>query len=122
MSFATGNLFVGLPPVPPVGEVFDVLLRHAGWTVERIVSWGHATASGEWFDQPGDEWVVLLAGRARLQIEGESMARELLSGRLGCSSRRDCGIASCGRTRRCRPCGLRSTRRRKPRRAYRFRE
>ncbi|HEY1192067.1 MAG TPA: cupin domain-containing protein [Gemmata sp.] len=72
-----GNLFVGLPATPPADERFDVLVERAGWKVERIVSWGHATAPGDWFDQATDEWVVLLVGRARLQIEGEAAPREL---------------------------------------------
>ena len=37
--------------------------------VERIVSHGHASAPGDWYDQDGDEWVVLLAGDAVLRFE-----------------------------------------------------
>jgi cupin 2 domain-containing protein len=48
--------------------------------VERITSRGHATPPGEWYDQPQDEWVALLAGAARLLVEGEPAARELRPG------------------------------------------
>lgn len=77
---ATGNLFADLPATPPAAESFDTLIQRAGWKVERITSWGHTTAPGEWFDQLTDEWVILLAGAARLQIEGEVAARELAPG------------------------------------------
>ncbi len=80
METATGNLFINLPAAPPAGEQFDVLLERPGWKVERIVSWGHATAPGEWFDQLTDEWVVLLAGAASLLIESEATPRELAPG------------------------------------------
>lgn len=43
----------------------------------RIVSHGQATPPGEWWDQPDDEWVVLLAGGAGLLIEGEAGPRVL---------------------------------------------
>jgi cupin 2 domain-containing protein len=67
VSLATGNLFAELPTIPPSDEQFDPLLSRAGVKVERIVSWGHATAAKQWFDQNTDEWVVLLTGAARLR-------------------------------------------------------
>ena len=39
--------------------------------VERIVSTGQASLPGFWYDQPGDEFVVLLTGAARLRFEEE---------------------------------------------------
>ncbi|MBP3956539.1 cupin domain-containing protein [Gemmata sp. G18] len=72
-----GNIFADLPAERPAGELFETLLQHPNWKIERITSWGHATAPGEWFDQRTDEWVILLAGAARLHIEGEPTAREL---------------------------------------------
>jgi cupin 2 domain-containing protein len=38
--------------------------------IERIVSHGHASPSGYWYDQDEDEWVLLLEGKAQLTIEG----------------------------------------------------
>ena len=49
-------------------ETVDVLLERRGLRIERIVSTGQTTPPGEWFDQPGDEWVALLAGRATLRF------------------------------------------------------
>ena len=55
---------VTLPQAP---EFFETLLQDGkGMRVERIVSWGHVTPEGEWYDQSADEWVVVLEGEARL--------------------------------------------------------
>ena len=50
-------------------ETVELLLERPGVRVERIVSTGQATPPGHWYDQPGDEWVALLAGRATLRLE-----------------------------------------------------
>ncbi|MHB8834277.1 MAG: cupin domain-containing protein [Candidatus Methylomirabilia bacterium] len=50
-------------------ETVEVLLERPGVRVERIVSTGQTTPPGQWYDQPGDEWVALLAGRATLRFE-----------------------------------------------------
>lgn len=73
------NLFADLPARLPAERV-DVLVTAPGVRVERIVSTGQATAPGEWYDQPDDEWVVVLRGRARLRVEGEADARDLYPG------------------------------------------
>lgn len=57
-----------------------MLLERAGLRLERIVSLGHATPPGEWYDQQRDEWVVLLSGAARLAFEGEDGERALEPG------------------------------------------
>ena len=50
-------------------ETVDVLLDRPGARIERIVSSGQTTPPGQWYDQSGDEWVSLLAGRATLRFE-----------------------------------------------------
>ncbi len=37
--------------------------------IERIVSHGHASPEGFWYDQDQDEWVVVLKGQARLRFQ-----------------------------------------------------
>jgi cupin 2 domain-containing protein len=64
------NLFAELPQQLPE-ELVEILLSTANVRVERIVSYGHASPAGFWFDQDQDEWVVLLKGAARLRFEGE---------------------------------------------------
>ena|SRR5262245_48557366 len=61
-----GNLFA--TPVPSSGERFDELARFGNTTIERIVS--SAEPGGDPYDQAQDEWVVLLAGQARLEVAG----------------------------------------------------
>jgi cupin 2 domain-containing protein len=70
------NLFDDIPRVL-AAERIDVLLDTAAVRLERIVSVGHATPAGEWYDQARDEWVVVLRGRARVRIEGEAEDRAL---------------------------------------------
>lgn len=65
------NIFHDLPPVNAAGEAFQTLLRTPGVRVERIVSRGHRSPDGFWYDQDMDEWVLLLSGAATLRFEGE---------------------------------------------------
>jgi len=59
------NLFVGIPR--RIGkEISKALLERPGLSIRRIVSQGQAT---DWLSQDTDEWVVLLAGAARLLFE-----------------------------------------------------
>ncbi|MDX1501610.1 MAG: phosphoribosylaminoimidazole carboxylase, partial [Thermoanaerobaculia bacterium] len=71
-----GNLFAGLPEELSE-ERFDELAAAGGVTVERIVSRGHRSPEGFWYDQDRDEWVAVLRGRATLEVEGESEPVEL---------------------------------------------
>lgn len=79
MNSIDGNLFAGIPASLPA-ERFDTLLQAGTCRLERIVSIGHATPAGEWYDQDWDEWVVLLQGRAGLRFAGEDAARILAPG------------------------------------------
>ncbi len=65
------SLFADLPSAA-AGEVFTELLSRPGVRLERIVSLGQATPADAPMAQDRDEWVVLLAGGARLRIEGEA--------------------------------------------------
>jgi cupin 2 domain-containing protein len=55
----------------------DALLTRPGLRIERIVSWGQASPPGFWYDQPEAEWVLVLAGAARLRFADESEAQAL---------------------------------------------
>ena len=63
------NLFAEIPDELPE-ELMQALLLAPGLRIERIVSRGHASPEGFWYDQESAEWVVLLAGAARLRFEG----------------------------------------------------
>jgi len=73
------NVFDALP-VAGADEAFDVLLARAGLRIERIVSNGHASPPGFWYDQPQGEWLIVIAGAARLRFEDEPAARSLRPG------------------------------------------
>jgi mannose-6-phosphate isomerase-like protein (cupin superfamily) len=68
-KLAVGNLFAKLPAAKR-GEVTTELLARPGVRVERIVSQGQATPDDTPYRQERDEWVVVLAGAARLRLDG----------------------------------------------------
>ena len=76
---APPNLFRDLPANAP-DEVVALLAAGGGVRVERIVSHGHASPPGFWYDQPGHEWVALLTGAATLRFEGDGPPVELRPG------------------------------------------
>ena len=63
-----GNVFAGLTE-PGAAEVFDTLFDSAAVRIERIVSHDHANAEDFWYDQPDDEWVMVVRGEAVLVLD-----------------------------------------------------
>lgn len=57
-------------PAATTGEVFETIAESPALRIERIVSRGQTTPEGEWYDQERDEWVLLVAGEARILFEG----------------------------------------------------
>jgi cupin 2 domain-containing protein len=80
VAVRAGNLGEGLPAPPLAGELTETLCHLPGLRIERIVSTGQATPKGQWYDQDSDEWVLVVAGAARILIEGEERERELAAG------------------------------------------
>ena len=77
MSLNTGepvadltNLLTNIP-ADLTAEAFQTLLSAPGLRVERIVSLGHSSPAGFWYDGDTHEWVLLLEGAARLRLEGQ---------------------------------------------------
>lgn len=64
-----GNVFAPLP-TDRGAEHFDTLLELNRGQVERIVSFGQCSPEGFWYDQDHSEWVLVLRGRAKLEVEG----------------------------------------------------
>jgi cupin 2 domain-containing protein len=75
----TENLFSGIPSDLPK-ELFTTLHQAKGLRIERIVSQGHASPTGFWYDQDESEWVIVLQGSAAIQLEGDSDPVELQPG------------------------------------------
>lgn len=68
MSQELNNLFSKIPESAPEEE-FLTLISGRNFKLERIVSKGHKTPEGQWYDQAHHEWVTLLRGTAGLKIE-----------------------------------------------------
>jgi cupin 2 domain-containing protein len=68
MKPANDNIFNNIPAIIPE-ELIENLLDRKTLKIERIVSHGHSTTIGEWYDQSWDEWVLLLQGKAILGYE-----------------------------------------------------
>jgi cupin 2 domain-containing protein len=64
------SIFADIPTTLP-DELVEVLAATSTVRIERIVSLGHASPEGFWYDQEADEWVLLLRGGARLRFEGD---------------------------------------------------
>jgi len=73
---AWGSLFANLPDARD-GEVIEALPATPPVRIERIVSLGQASPPGFWYDQDEAEWVVVIAGAARLRFEDETASRQL---------------------------------------------
>ncbi len=50
-------------------EFVQTLISAADLRIERIISHGHASPEGFWYDQGDHEWVIVVKGAARLQFE-----------------------------------------------------
>ncbi|MCK5544382.1 MAG: cupin domain-containing protein [Desulfobulbaceae bacterium] len=70
MSIPQKNLFQDIPGYL-AEELAEVILESNNVRIERIVSKGHSSPDGFWYDQEKNEFVVLLKGRAKLLFEGE---------------------------------------------------
>ena len=62
------NLFSNIPSNLPE-EFVETLLSKPNLRIERIVSHGHSSPDGFWYDQIEHEFVVVLRGAARLRFE-----------------------------------------------------
>lgn len=65
-----GSLLDGIPTELPE-ELFETICSTEDVKIERIVSKGHSSPEGFWYDQNWNEFVLVVQGSAGLQIEGE---------------------------------------------------
>lgn len=74
MNLTLWNLFADLSKGAGRGEEVLTLLENSSVSIERIVSRHYSSPPGFWYDQDGDEWVIVLRGNATLEFEsGESV-------------------------------------------------
>ena len=50
-------------------EQFDLLFKSPNCRIDRIVSSGHSSPKGFWYDQENDEFILLIQGEATLEFE-----------------------------------------------------
>jgi cupin 2 domain-containing protein len=75
-TLKTFNIHRQIPDEMP-NEISENLLTSSSVRIERIVSRGHKSPTDFWYDQSESEWVLLVAGQARLAIDGEPEEIEL---------------------------------------------
>jgi cupin 2 domain-containing protein len=79
MAARVTNIFADVPR-DRREELIEALVSAPGLRIERIVSAGQASPPGFWYDQDWAEWVLVLAGSAGLEFEGEAAPRRLRPG------------------------------------------
>lgn len=73
------NLFADIPTSLPA-ELLQTLVARPNMRIERIVSHGHSSPDGFWYDQAEHEWVAVLCGAARVRFERDDRFVELAAG------------------------------------------
>ena len=71
MKDRVDNIFK-LPNQLPKEELFESLFDNERILIEKVVSTGQVTATGEWYDQERDEWLIVLQGEGELGYEDGS--------------------------------------------------
>jgi len=74
------NVFDDVPRGRLDAEHCQTVLASGAMRLERIVSTGHVTPPGQWYDQEEDEWVIVLQGGARLRFEDDPEPLDLRAG------------------------------------------
>ncbi|MDY0042271.1 MAG: cupin domain-containing protein [Desulforhabdus sp.] len=74
------NIFTEMASEHFSDELIEHLVMARGVRIERIVSNGHSSPEGFWYDQEQDEWVMVLKGSAGLLFEGSDEVLKLNSG------------------------------------------
>jgi cupin 2 domain-containing protein len=64
------NFFSEREPSANAREEIITLFEKSGVKIERIVSRRYNSPPGFWYDQAGDEWVIVLRGNATLEFDG----------------------------------------------------
>jgi len=73
------NIFSDIPE-NIAEEIFETIISTEKICIERIISKGHRSAEGFWYDQEKNEWVILLKGAARILFENQEKPIHLKPG------------------------------------------
>ena len=64
------NIYTQIPGFSPE-ELTQTLIQSGNVRIERIVSFGQASPEGYWYDQQESEWVIVLQGEAKLELQDQ---------------------------------------------------
>lgn len=78
MSASINNIFE-LVPDDISNELFENIVSSENVRIERIISKGHASPESGWYDQDEHEWVIVLKGEAKIEIDNQATVH-LVSG------------------------------------------
>ena len=73
------NIYSSIPAHIPSELIQEILIADS-FKIERIVSKGHSSPEGFWYDQKQNEWVLLLKGGAGFLFESADEVIELKPG------------------------------------------
>ena len=73
------NIYSDIPNDLPE-ELIEVISESEGVRIERIVSRGHRSPEGFWYDQDENEFVLLVSGEAELLFEEDNESVRLEEG------------------------------------------
>jgi cupin 2 domain-containing protein len=79
MPMKKENIFQNIP-ASLRSEFVQRLAGMKGVRIERIVSRGHSSPTGYWYDQAETEWVMLVKGAARIRFEADDSVVEMTAG------------------------------------------
>lgn len=70
MTITKKDLFADIPEELK-DELIETILQTSNFRIERIVSQGHCSKEGFWYNQSDNELVMLLKGSATLRFENQ---------------------------------------------------
>lgn len=73
------NLFSDIPTDLP-DELTEIIAGNSHVRIERIVSRGHSSPDGVWYDQDKHEFVLVVSGEAELLFEGSDTPLKMKPG------------------------------------------
>lgn len=63
-----GNLLTDIPECI-ADEIIQDIVNTKTCRIERVISNGHTTPKGQWYDQANNEWVLIVKGAGKLEFE-----------------------------------------------------
>src|SRR3989344_2072380 len=68
------NILSNIPNKIPK-EIIETIICSPNIKIERIISKGHVTPKGKWYDQDKNEFVLIIKGNAELSFEDNKLVK-----------------------------------------------